>query len=179
MGKSLQARLAGGEIIQKTSSTDQPVVQAMVTAVVDAPPEDVWAIISDCSRYSETMYGIKESKLLENKGNHWICEITVGIPGPFPNLTSVTDSVHTVTDKRWERKWTLMRGDYDANQGRWVLGAFDKEGTRTLVVYKATVKPNIAVPEVILKWAQKRSLPEVFLKLRKEVDKYRARKLKK
>tara|TARA_B100000579_G_C22643106_1_gene762438 strand:- start:135 stop:758 length:624 start_codon:yes stop_codon:yes gene_type:complete len=175
-GLTLRERLDKGEIVKKNAESNERRVQATVTAVVDAPPEDVWAIVSDCARYAETMYRIAESKLLEKKGNHWICEVTVGVPGPLPNLTAVTDAVHTVTSKRWERKWTLIRGDYHENRGSWVLGPFNKEGTRTLVVYRASVKPKIAVPDAILKWAQKSSATEVFLRLRKEVAKYRAGK---
>ncbi len=170
---SVRARLDRGEVVQKKQGRDGQAVNAVVMAVVDAPPEHVWAVVSDCTRYAETMYRVKAARLLEQKGNHWICELTVELPGPLPDLVSVTDAVHTVGKGRWERKWTLVRGDYEKNDGSWLLGAFDKEGTRTLIVYRAVVKPKIPIPQAIINWAQTSTVTEVINKLREAVRKYR------
>ena len=70
--------LERGEVlvkVQEVKGSDAP--RAIVTAIIDAPPEDVWRLVSDCKRYSKIFDRIKRSKLLEQKGSEYVCEVEI------------------------------------------------------------------------------------------------------
>ena len=168
---SKKARLGAGEIIlntQKVPGSEQP--RATVMAVVDAPASKIWGILSKCSDYKRTMVRVVESKELWVKGKVHRCKVTIDLPFPLSTLTAVTDAVHTVIPgKKWERKWTLVEGDYEKNSGSWTLAPFTADGSRTLVVYKVHAIPNLPIPDGIRRAAQRKTLPNIMKNLRAQV----------
>lgn len=165
-----EARLAKGDILVSTRAvpgSDMP--EATVVAVIDAPPDRVWRIIDDCAAYKRTMPRIKASRLVERSGTRVVCEVTVEMPFPFSNLTSVSEGLHTVGPPKWARSWHMLRGDYHKNTGSWTLSAFDAAGTRTRAVYKLHVEPKVSIPNAILRKAQASTLPDVMERLRESV----------
>ena len=166
-----KARLAAGEIIvssKKVPGSEQP--RATMMAVIDAPPTKLWTIISECQNYKKTMVRVKESVLVHKKGKVHRCRVTVDLPFPLSTLTATTDAIHTVIPgKKWERKWTLVEGDYERNSGSWTLHPFDASGSRTLVIYKVHAVPNLPIPDGIRRAAQKKTLPNLIEHLRKQV----------
>lgn len=164
--------LGKGNISVKTraiKNTDNP--EVIVKAVIDAPPEKVWKIVADCSRYKQTMNRIASSKQISVKGNEVICEVEIDMPFPLSNLNGRTKAIHTITPTRWERRWTLIKGDYKYNNGSWVLEPFGDSGQRTLATYRVHAEPNTSVPDWVREKAQKKSLPEMIERVRKEVKK--------
>ena len=164
-----KARLDAGEIIinsKKVPGSEQPM--ATVMAVVNAPPKRVWGIIANCSDYAKTMVRVVKAQELWVKGKVHRCKVTVDLPFPLSDLTAITDAVHTVVPgKKWERKWNLVEGDYKRNTGSWTLAPFDKASSRTLVIYKMHVEPNVPIPDGIRRAAQRKSLPNLIENLRK------------
>jgi ribosome-associated toxin RatA of RatAB toxin-antitoxin module len=163
--------LERGEVlvkVQEVKGSEAP--RAIVTAIIDAPPEDVWRLVSDCKRYSKIFDRIKRSKLLEQKGSEYVCEVEVELPFPFSNLVGVTRAIHTVeAGKEWRRAWTLVRGDYHTNTGSWVLKPHGADGKKTLAVYTVHADPKNAVPDWLRNKAQKSTLPDMMKRLRVEV----------
>ena len=161
-------RLEAGEVIitnEKVDGSSLPRVTA--TGVIDAAPEKVWALIEDCEQYEKTMVRIADAKLLERDGGTFVCRVTADLPWPVPNLTSETRAVHTVEPGvRWERKWTMIKGDYHANSGSWTLTPFKGDSKRTLARYQLHVDPKIHVPDAFITTGQRKSLPDLFAKLR-------------
>lgn len=145
--------------------------EATVTAVLDAPPEKVWAIVEKCADYAKTMPRIKESRELSRDGDAIRCAVKFGSPWPLKDLEAVTLATHEVKPGRWSRSWTLEAGDYDRNEGSWTLTPFDEEGTRTLAVYRIVSEPHISVPDSVKKMAIRRGLPDLIKTLRKQVEK--------
>jgi len=181
-----KARLAAGEIIVSSKpvrGSEQP--RATVIAVVDAAPERVWAIISRCADYKRTMVRVAESAQLWKKGHVHRCRVTVDLPFPLDDLTATTDATHTVIPgKRWERKWTLVEGDYARNSGSWTLAPFEAglptggrvkdgagrtPGARTLVIYKVHAEPDVPIPDGLRRAIQRKTLPNLIENLRKQV----------
>jgi ribosome-associated toxin RatA of RatAB toxin-antitoxin module len=169
---SVRERLSAGEILLKTRDivgSDLP--EVIVTAVVEAPPAQVWRIIEDCSRYKETMPRVMESVLVKKEGNVLICRVVIDTPFPLPNLEATTRAVHTVENGRWKRQWKMISGDYKQNKGGWTLSAFGEDQNRTLVVYRSAAVPDMFVPKSLQDWARKREMPGIIKRLRKEVKK--------
>ena len=166
-----KARLDSGEIVlkrQKVSGSTTPKTTMM--AVFDASPEKLWAILSDCNRYTKTMVSISAAKELSRKGNIIRCSVTVDLPFPLDDISSITEAIHTVKPgKLYKRAWKLESGDYKHNTGSWTLTPFNTEGTRTLGIYVIHAEPNIPIPDAIRNAAQKHSLPNLVKHLRKQV----------
>lgn len=143
---------------------------AVAEAVVDAQPEVVWEIVSHCNDYVKNMVKIAASKELERKGDEsssftTLCEVTADLPFPLSDLVSVSRAVHTVEPgKSWQRKWAFVRGDYEINEGAWILKAI-AGGEKTLVTYRLRAKPNIPLPASMLANFTKDTLPAVMKNL--------------
>lgn len=162
-----QDRLARGEVVvrtEKVAGSDMP--RAIVRAVIDAPPEKVWALLVDCARYRSTMPRIAASALVKKEGSVAFCRITTDLPFPLPDLTSLTRAEHTVGDGRWTRTWRLVEGDYKTNEGSWTLTRFGGQEARTLVEYRIHAEPSLPVPKGILASAQTSALPDLIERLR-------------
>lgn len=165
--ESASDRVKRGDIVVQTAEvagSNTPRVKA--SAIVDAPMEKVWEIISNCADYPKNMVRVAGAQELSRTGNKVRCKVTIDMPAPISDLTATTDAVHTVGKKRCERKWTLVEGDYKHNEGSWKLERFGESGEKTLVVYDVFAEPNIAIPQALQKLAQEKSVPDLFKKLR-------------
>lgn len=164
--------LSKGEIgvdVIKVKGSDMPKV--VVKGVVDAPPAKVWEIVSDCTKYKQRMTRIKAAKLVKKTGDTYICDVTVELPFPLSNLRATTTAKHISGPPTWSRTWTLLEGDYETNDGSWVLQEFAGDPQRTFVVYSVHAIPHTAVPDWLRKRAQESSMPDVIKRLRQEVKK--------
>jgi len=162
-----QSRLEKGEIFcypRKVPGSDVP--EMVLKAVVNAPMARVWKIIDACGNYKRTQPRVKDSVEVSRKGQRVVCRVTIDLPFPYSDKTSLTEAVHTVTPERCSRRWKLLSGDYKVNSGSWVLTPFRGDPQRTLVVYRVHAQPDAWVPGWIRKAAQKRSLPEMIRRLR-------------
>jgi ribosome-associated toxin RatA of RatAB toxin-antitoxin module len=138
-------------------------------AVMDMPAKKIWAVVSDCAHYKDRMPRVAASELVKKEGNVHTCKVTIAMPFPLSNLTGVTSAVHTETETAMSRKWTLVSGDYTANEGSWEVKALD--GGQSLVVYTIHAEPKTSVPEWIRESAQKKTLPEMFERVKTEAGK--------
>lgn len=168
--ESFHARLSKGEIIveaSKVAGSDIP--ETKVTAVIDAPPGEIWKLVEQCNNYPKNMIRIKKAKELSRSGNQVKCQVTAEIPWPFSDLTAITMAKHTVGPPVWKREWDLVEGDYKSNKGSWRIQSFDLENTRSLVVYQVHAVPNMSVPDSLVKKAQRETMPDLIKHVRKRV----------
>jgi hypothetical protein len=165
---SHEDRLQGGEVFvtsENVAGTEMPLSQ--VEGVVEASPEAVWAIVSECSNYAKHFQRILASEELQREGNVVTCKVTTDMPFPISDLTSINRAVHTVEPgKRWKREWKLVEGDYAFNQGSWELTPFRGDPKRTLARYRIHAQPKISLPQGIIRAAQGGNLPNVMNRLR-------------
>ncbi len=138
--------------------------------VMDVPAKKVWQIVSDCAHYKEHMPRVAASELLKQEGNVYTCKVTVSMPFPLSDLTGVTRAVHEESAAGMARRWTLVSGDYKVNEGSWEVKPLD-DGQSSLVVYTVHAEPNTAVPAAIRELAQKKTLPEMFDRVKTEAGK--------
>ncbi|MCA9665326.1 MAG: hypothetical protein KC503_07050 [Myxococcales bacterium] len=161
-------RLARGEVIvenETVAGVSAPMVRAY--ARIDAPPERVWPLIDQTANYERTMVGVKRSEELKRDGNRIHAKVTVGMPFPLRDLTSVTEAVHTVEPGvAYQRRWKLLSGDYQRNEGSWALFPFPGAEGATLVRYELCVEPNIRIPKKLQNFAQTRTVPKLIDRLR-------------
>jgi hypothetical protein len=167
-----EARLDKGEIIVETrplAGSDLP--EIVVTAVIEAPPEKVWAVIDKCGDYQRTMVHMKNTKELSREhladGDLVRCESYVQLPWPMSDLHGVLQAKHTVVPGKWTREWHMESGDYRVNSGTWVL--VPRGPGRTLLEYRQRSEPKMAVPGFIRDAATRYAMPDLMEKIRAEV----------
>ena len=142
------AEVMAGEIWVGRADVETDDVPTFVAyAIIDAPPAVVWQVVSHCGNYARYMPRVLVSKELSKKGDIVVCEVTIDMPFPLSDLTSITSAVHQEDVKagKYSRVWNLVKGDYDVNRGAWRLRPVD-DGKRTLATYQVTAKPDIPVP---------------------------------
>ncbi len=162
-------RLARGDVLvstEKVAGTDNP--RAVVRAIIDAPPEKVWALVIECGDYQRTMPRILASTLVKREGSVDVCKVTTDMPFPLPDLTSTTRIERTVKDGVWLRTWKLIEGDFKVNEGSWKLTSIEG-GAKTAVEYRILVEPNLPLPQSIAAAAQRKTLPDMIEGLRKRL----------
>lgn len=152
----------------EVKGSDTPKITAK--AVLSQPPEKVWAVISDCSKYKDRMPRVVKSRLVKKEGDTHTCEITIEMPFPFSNLTAQTQAVHTETPEGMTRRWKLIKGDYKRNEGSFEIKPAEG-GKKSLVIYTLHAEPNTHLPDSIIEMAQKKALPDFFVRLEKEAAK--------
>ena len=177
------ANLGKGDVVVTTRLiAGSPIPEATTKAVVDAAPEAIWTIISDCANYKTTMPSIEDSKQVfsgpptaadgENAVEVRNCRVVADLPFPFPDLVSVTRGVHRVVPgKSWQRQWKLVEGDYVVNEGMWLLEPFGDTGDRTLVTYVIHAQPKIFLPDSLVTSIEESRLPEMMKNLRAKAAK--------
>jgi ribosome-associated toxin RatA of RatAB toxin-antitoxin module len=154
--------------VVEVDGSDTPKI--VVTATMDAPPEKVWAIVSDCATYKQHMPRVAASKELSKSGNQHTCEVTIEMPFPLSNLTAVTQATHDEAAPKFARRWKLIRGDYKVNEGSWEVMPSKSEG-KSFVRYTVHAEPNTAVPQWVREKAQKKALPEMIDRVESEAKK--------
>lgn len=177
----------------KVSSSDERKREAprvIVTAVVDSAPEKVWAVVSDCSKYTSRMNRVETARQLQvgpvkqiagGTRQDVVCYVEIGLPIPLSNLHACTKATHTiVTGKKWQRAWDLYPCDkvglkqessYYFNTGSWTVEPFGTTGKRSKVTYTVHAEPTTSVPDWVRERAQKSSLPKMIERLRQEAAK--------
>jgi ribosome-associated toxin RatA of RatAB toxin-antitoxin module len=162
-----------GISVTKRPFPNSPIPEATVTAVVDAPPEIVWSLVSDCANYQRTMPNIADSvevkrETLDDGTEVKTCRVVAALPFPFPNLTSLTRGVHRVEPgKSWSRTWSFVSGDYVKNEGGWKITPVD-DGKRSRVEYTIEAQPKIALPDWLIADVEESKLPQLMKNLRAE-----------
>jgi ribosome-associated toxin RatA of RatAB toxin-antitoxin module len=138
-------------------------------AVIELPPQKIWQIVSDCAHYKDHLPRVAASELVKKEGNVHTCKVTIAMPFPLSNLTGITAAVHDESETGMSRKWKLVSGDYKFNEGSWEVKPLDKG--QSLVTYTIHAEPNTAVPDFIRESAQKKTLPEMFERVKTEAGK--------
>ncbi len=163
----LKARLEKGEVeITTRAVTGSTLPEVTAHGLIDAPPEQVWAILQDCGNYQKTMLRVARSKELSRLGQKVVCEVEIALPFPLSNLVGVTEATHVVGPPKWTRSWHLLRGDYEVNEGAWTLSRYEDDPKRTLAIYRVHAIPKSAVPDAILRKGQRTAIPDMYKHLR-------------
>ncbi len=172
-----RAQVEQGEVVVKRlTPTDDSGVSARAYGVVDAPPAEVFPVVRDCAYFHEFMPRTKNSKLVSQEGPVAICEVEISMPFPISNLVATTRSTNKeLPGGGFERRWSLVEGDYNRNNGAWEVTPWGADGKKTLLVYWLDVDPKVMVPDAIIRRAQTGSLPDVFEAVRKRVSERRGR----
>ena len=170
-----KSKLEAGEILVETSNEDDGIHTDLI-GVVDAPPEQVWEVISDYDSQSEWMPDLKEeSRVLEREDGDEICLSANDFPWPLADRTyklryryeqETVDGV-----ERFVATWSYVdgSGNIDDIDGYWLVQPFDGDDERTLVRQQTIVDLGVSVPGFLMKRGSRNKLPNIIEALRERV----------
>ncbi len=129
-----ETKLAAGEIL--TSSTTDPLTKSnlgIVTGVIDAPVEKVWAVMSDYDNFQKFMPFMKETKVSNSEGTVADMKVTwnnVNIPvSALPISIQYWSLIRIRTYPRtYYAEFQQLEGELKRVEGTFLLEPFPKAG---------------------------------------------------
>ena len=188
----VQAKLARGEIVVELAK--EPGTHTLVgtaTGVVDAPLEQVWAVLGDYNHFAEFMPRFKAcfmlkpealTKIGDARDLHKV-EPTLRaclqdslisdtlllyhcLDFPFP-VGDRRDILRAVRDRiNYRTHYTQVMGDMKVNEGGWDLLPY---GDKTLAIYTTRSDVGTPIPGFLLSLGTRSILPDVIKGVRKRV----------
>ena len=133
------------------------------TLEIEAPPERLWPLVSDCNRFKEYM-DLETARVIARRGNWSRCELVVDVPFPFGKLESVSDNFVERRSGVYRATWKLVSGDYLYDEGSWELRATGSG--RTLARVSMLTEPKLPVPNGMLLSGQRDYVKDMLVRLR-------------
>ena len=164
-----QAALARGEAHAEVAP-DPDGVSGRVRAVIDiaAPPEKVWAVMTDCATARLMITNLSSCRILsgdQRKG--WdIREHVTRRTFVFPGMRIVFRSDYEPVSRI---RFHLVEGDLKVEQGEWRLQALDG-GRGTRVFYDNRLAVDWPVPKAMMREALRKDTPKVLMNLRRACE---------
>lgn len=166
-----RSRLEAGEVlVRDLPPGGSEGIGVLVMGLIEAPPEAVWRIMSDCEEQDEFMPRILYSAVRDRDGDSHTCELVVDLPFPLEDArTQTRHHVRRLPDGGYQRHWELLPGDwsYRRASGSWTVHPY--AAGRSLLVNRMDLLLKAAVPEWILRAAHTRQGPETFEAIRVRV----------
>ncbi|HEX9605186.1 MAG TPA: SRPBCC family protein [Myxococcales bacterium] len=131
--------------------------------VIHAPPEKVFAVITDYEKYPEFLPEVKKAKVEFGSGN--VKEVTYTVDIKAKVITYTLKHTARPPD---ELAWTMVRGEMmKGNDGAWILKAVP-EGTEA--TYKIDLKLGALVPSMVERLLAEQSLPGLLANFKKRIE---------
>jgi coenzyme Q-binding protein COQ10 len=131
--------------------------------VIHAPPEKVFAVITDYEKYPEFLPEVKKVKVEFGSGN--VKEVTYTVDIKAKVITYTLKHSARPPD---ELAWTMVRGEMmKGNDGAWILKTVP-EGTEA--TYKIDLKLGALVPSMVERMLAEQSLPGLLANFKKRIE---------
>jgi len=131
--------------------------------VIKAPPEKVFAVITDYEKYPEFLPEVKKAKVEFGSGN--VKEVTYTVDIKAKVITYTLKHTARPPD---ELAWTMVRGEMmKGNDGAWILKALP-EGTEA--TYQIDLKLGALVPSMVERLLAEQSLPGLLANFKKRIE---------
>lgn len=170
-GEEEDRRLDAGEVlVRQWEPSDGTGVAAQARGVIEAPVAAVWPAVRDCGHFQEFMPRVVKSEVRARQGDDWLCYAELDMPWPIEDLQVETRStIERLAGERYRRSWRLSKGSFERNSGSYQVEPFRGDPGRSLLTYTIDVKPNVPIPDSVLRTTQAKSLPEVFDRVARRV----------
>ncbi len=151
--------------IRDTSTTTMKVVQS--EAIVRAPVDAVWAVITDYDTYPDLFERMERSETMLKQGD-WEHHFTVvRYPWPWGNRW-VLNTIHHDRSKLVAR-FKRLEGSIREVEGRWELR--EKGPSTTVLRYGVRMDPGLElIPTWVIPWATSIIVPDILKSVAKEAE---------
>ena len=140
------------QLLQKQNGN----VEVRCAVVVDAPPKDVWAVVTDYAKHPDFLPYVKSLKAdVQPDGQTLIDGVAHSrIWGSWP-FQSMTTHLENPKEGAYSALWSEEdKGEFKVSRGGWSLTPIDKNLKQTLLVFNIQVElkssPNFLVRNIIM-----------------------------
>ena len=134
--------------------------------VIHAPPEKVFAVITDYEKYPEFLPEVKKVKVEGGQGS--IKEVTYMVD---IKAKVITYTLKHTAERPTKLSWTMVKGEMmKGNDGAWTLKPGAQSGT-TEATYAIDLKLSSLVPGFIEKALAEQSLPGLLANFKARAEK--------
>jgi hypothetical protein len=172
------ARLAAGEVLLASRRAPPwPLAEEMGRGIVDAPPERVFAAVTDLAHYQEWVPFVQRSDAAPKSDGSVVSFQSLALPFPLGRRYYKIRARGTVSEEGggrvWRAWWRYLPGTGNVadHHGWWVLVPFG-EG-RTLGACLLYTDPGHGVPAWAVHRGTAETMPYVFSGLRQQVRRSR------
>lgn len=166
--QTVQQQLAAGQVaVQMLFDGDQSRMQVRAAVKVNATPETIWRVLTDCEHAANFIPGVKRCRRMQSApDDSWeIVEQEAKYSWWMPAVTTVIraeyERPHRIDFKR-------ISGDLKREEGDWVLES--GPGGATIVEYELYVDPGFWIPRVLLRHSLRSELPAALTAVRARAE---------
>ena len=172
---TVQQQLAARQVAVGVEFDDQSRIHVRAAVRINASPESIWHVLTDCDHAASFIPGVKRCQRLKvAPDDSWVI---VEQEAKYSWLMPAVKCVIRADYKRPGRiEFERIGGDLKKEEGVWMLepvkaGVSDAaSGPVTTVEYELYVDPGFWIPRVLLRHSLRTELPEAFIALRTRVE---------
>jgi hypothetical protein len=167
----IQERLAKGEVVvAEASNVDaaRPRGQVRAAVRIEAPPEAVWAVMTDCAQATAFVPGLKRCHRVAAAADGRWEEIEHEVRYAW-FLPAVRYVFRAEYDRPRQIDFRRVSGDLKEEEGVWLLLA-SPDRTATVVQYDVYLDPGFWIPQVLVTRTLRRDLPAALSALRERAE---------
>ncbi len=165
----IQQRLLAREVVVR-STLDTSESRGRVSAAVriNAGPEAVWNVMTDCEHASSFVPGLKHCRRVKSspEGTWEFIEHEVKYSWLLPTIRYVFRADY---QRPWRIDFRRVSGDLKDQQGTWLLET-TPDGSATIIQYEVYLDPGFWVPQALVRHSLRKDLPAVLEALRTRVE---------
>lgn len=160
--------VAAGEILVVAERSDRPLtVDVKIAAVVDAPPEAIFAVLKACEIAPEYVPNVvrctKLEELDDGRADLFVQEIKpIFFLPTFEHVFRLDYTPYTRIDVH------RVSGPIALMEGSWWL--VPQDNGRILLVYELALDPGMPIPRFLVRATLKRDLPKVMAAVRERAE---------
>ena len=185
-----KAAETGGVTVLRRDKEGSSVKEVKATAVFDAAPKAVWAVINDLDNYKDFMPYTAEAKVLERSadGKEVVSyqHLTAPIVSERDYLIKLRNESTTTDEGKtgyYKVVWNALPPEKDSmmpekkdvvrvrvNDGYWQLEG-NADASKTFATYYVYTAPGGSIPTFVINIANTEAVPKVFESIRKRLKK--------
>jgi len=166
--QTVQQQLAAGQVaVQMLFDGNQSRMQVRAAVKVNATPETIWRVLTDCEHAANFIPGVKRCRRVQSApDDSWeILEQEAKYSWWMPAVTTVIRAEY----KRPQRiDFKRISGDLKQEEGNWVLES--GQDAATIVEYELYVDPGFWIPRVLLRHSLRSELPAALTAVRERAE---------
>ena len=136
-----------------------------VAKLMNGTRSEIWTVINDKEDAELFLDGVLESKVIEQDENSLVVEQVTHVGGPKGSYRYKLRHRFTGMERA---DFTFIDGEIKNVEGTWWIFDWPTEG-KNLVVYSLHIDPGAFAPQFIVKSGMKKTIPETFKSIEREV----------
>jgi uncharacterized protein YndB with AHSA1/START domain len=172
---TVQQQLSDRQVAVRVEFDDQSRIHVRAAVRINASPESIWHVLTDCDHAASFIPGVKRCHRLEKApDDSWVI---VEQEAKYSWLMPAVKCVIRADYKRPRRiEFKRLSGDLKQEEGVWMLEPANAGASAsasdlvTTVVYELFVDPGFWIPRVLLRHSLRSELPEAFTAVRTRVE---------